>query len=37
MSGTMVVMLAVLVIWLGIFAYLVMLDRKMSRLNQGKK
>ena len=34
MSGSMVILSAVLVIWLGILAYLVVLSRKMNRLKR---
>lgn len=37
MSGTLVVLVAVLVVWLGVFGYLLRLDRKISRAEQGKR
>lgn len=33
MSGTAVILTAILVIWFGILGYLVTLDRKISRMN----
>lgn len=34
MSGTMYVLTAVLVIWVGIFIYLMALDRKVKRMER---
>ncbi len=34
MSTNLVAMMAVLIIWLGIFLYLVRLDRKVKKLNR---
>ena len=37
MDGSTVVLVAILVIWLGILAYLVTLDRKVGRLERKVK
>jgi len=34
MNGTVIVLAAVLVIWAGVFLYLLSLDRKLSRLSR---
>jgi len=34
MSTNLIALLAVLLIWIGIFLYLVRLDRKMKKLNR---
>ena len=37
MSSTYVVLAAILVIWLGVFFYLVSLDRKLNRISREMK
>jgi CcmD family protein len=37
MNDLYVVLITVVVIWLGVFVYLVSLDRKVSRLSRGGK
>ncbi len=37
MNSTYVILIAILVIWLGIWIYLVALDRKVSRLDREVK